>query len=46
MDEATFQSFIGLKNEDIFPRLADAGARFTIADFISLPPELDAMLPR
>jgi len=26
--------------------LAAAGARFTIADFVSLPPELDAMLPR
>lgn len=26
--------------------LASAGARFTIADFVSLPPELDAMLPR
>jgi beta-phosphoglucomutase len=26
--------------------LVAAGARFTIADFVSLPPELDAMLPR
>jgi HAD superfamily hydrolase (TIGR01509 family) len=26
--------------------LAAAGARFTIADFVSLPPELDAKLPR
>lgn len=26
--------------------LAAAGARFTIADFVSLPPMLDAMLPR
>ena len=26
--------------------LAAAGAHFTIADFTSLPPQLDAMLPR
>ena len=26
--------------------LAAAGARFTVADFVSLPPDLDAMLPR
>ncbi|CAN5919425.1 beta-phosphoglucomutase [soil metagenome] len=26
--------------------LAAAGARFTIADFVTLPPELDALLPR
>jgi beta-phosphoglucomutase len=26
--------------------LSAAGARFTIADFVSLPPDLDAMLPR
>jgi beta-phosphoglucomutase len=26
--------------------LVAAGARFTVADFVSLPPELDAMLPR
>jgi len=37
---------VGVTTNVAAEALAAAGARFTIADFVSLPPELDAMLPR
>jgi HAD superfamily hydrolase (TIGR01509 family) len=37
---------VGVTTNVSGPELAAAGARFTIADFASLPPELDALLPR
>ncbi len=37
---------VGVTTNVAAEALAAAGARFTIADFVVLPPELDAMLPR